>query len=449
MTPRKALQQQQPWRKSIYHCVVLTALAYASCTIPAISLVEAKVQSSLSAASAVRSSLPAALDQNNDDVSSSNKRPISNPSRRSGGLAFVPSFLQKRLSSPGPCSWKKDIDIEWSISTGHAITKIRGGSSDSDSESEDESEQYESDEEESSEEEYESEEYDTDSDSEEEEYDSDEEEEEAVTQSSLKSSLLSKSQDPDSEEVAEYDDMLTPPAMQQFAISVGVMMLSNRIDILNEKAVRIARFAFVAYLVTVQLFLLYVRFRAKGIDDRTPITISNPLASLVQNGAMGGAAANGGGNFVVKALADQVLSTQTTVLEYDLKQAKKMNGGLLFPMVLLYFLHFKMKQVQPLLMQTATGFSNLVYSPLFQVYVLGRNLERPFKPPANPMMEAMQGQQEDGTDEEEVEEEGGDAESDEEEEDDESAEEEDDDEASDQEEGSDDESEYDDSDDEE
>jgi len=70
--------------------------------------------------------------------------------------------------------------------------------------------------------------------------------------------------------------------------------------------------------------------------------------------------------------------------------AKKMNGGLLFPMLFLYFLHFKMKQVQPLLMQTATGFVNLAYSPLFQVYVLGRNLERPFRPPvtANPMMEA-------------------------------------------------------------
>jgi len=45
-------------------------------------------------------------------------------------------------------------------------------------------------------------------------------------------------------------------------------------------------------------------------------------------------------------------------------------------------------------MQTATGFMNLAYSPLFQVYVLGRNLERPFKPPANPMMEALQRQQE-------------------------------------------------------
>jgi hypothetical protein len=78
---------------------------------------------------------------------------------------------------------------------------------------------------------------------------------------------------------------------------------------------------------------------------------------------------------------------------------KKMNSDLLFPMILLYVLHFKMKHVQPLLMQTATGFANLIYSPLFQVYILGRNLERPFKPPvtSNPMMEALKQQALGGT----------------------------------------------------
>ena len=223
--------------------------------------------------------------------------------------------------------------------------------------------------------------------------------------------------------------MLQPPAMQQMMITVGVMLLSNKIDILDVKSVRIARYAFVSYLVVTQFFLGYVYLRAKSINDRTSITISNPLAGLV-NGA--GAGGGGSTNFMVKALTDQVLSTSTTILEYDLKQVKKMNGSLLFPMIMLYFLHFKMKQVQPLLMQTCTGVMNLVYSPLFQVYVLGRSLERPFKAPTNPMMEAMQKQQEelqnaqqgeeeveagevDGSEEESEDEEGEDEESDEEE----------------------------------
>lgn len=74
-------------------------------------------------------------------------------------------------------------------------------------------------------------------------------------------------------------------------------------------------------------------------------------------------------------------------MEYDLSQAKSMNSGLLFPMLMLWFLHFKLGQVQPLFFQTANGVKDFVMSPLFQVYVLGRNLERPFR---NKKMEDLQ-----------------------------------------------------------
>jgi len=296
------------------------------------------------------------------------------------------------------------VDVEWSLATGQIITKIRGGATNDDDDEYDSTTdgEHTTDGESSDEEEYDDEydeEYESDYDDE-----SDEEEEEednivsSLTSSSLKSSLRSKSTSTEEEQIAQYDEVLAPPAMQQLVISLGVMFLSQRIDILDAKTVRIARFAFVAYIVTMQLFLLYVRFRAKAINDRTEITLSNPLASLVQGaagGAMGGAgAAGGGGNFMVKALADQMLSSTTTIYEYDVSQAKKMNSGLLMPMVFLYFLHFRMKQVQPLLMQTATGVMNMVYSPLFQVYVLGRNLERPFKSPGGSMMDALQTEEE-------------------------------------------------------
>jgi len=285
------------------------------------------------------------------------------------------------------------------------MVKIRGGvvEDNTDSDEEDEMEdnaEVEEREEESSDDEYDSEE-------EEEEDDDDEEVVQQVKQTSssiLKSSMLSKSSSQKkSGEIStsiEYDTLLTPPAMQQLFITIGVMLLSNRIDILDAKAVRITRIAFVSYIIVVQMFLLYVRLKAKSMNDRTPVMISSPLVSLLPAAVTGGGGAGGGGNSMVKTLADQVLSTQTTILEYDLKQAKQMNGSLLFPMIFNYFLHFKMKQVQPLIMQTATGMMNLVYSPLFQVYVLGRNLERPFKQPTNPMMDALQQQQQQEQDEE-------------------------------------------------
>jgi hypothetical protein len=73
-------------------------------------------------------------------------------------------------------------------------------------------------------------------------------------------------------------------------------------------------------------------------------------------------------------------------MEYDLAQAKSMNGGLLVTMAFMWFLHFKVGQVQPLYMQTIQGLMNLYYSPLFQVYIMGRNLQRPFK---NPVMSKL------------------------------------------------------------
>jgi hypothetical protein len=272
------------------------------------------------------------------------------------------------------------------------LTKLRGGGGDDATEYDDEAS--------SSEEEEYDDEYDEEYDSEYDSTDDESEEEEednivtSLTSSSLKSSIRSKSSPSSSSttkqqqiQEVQYDEVLSPPSMQQLIISLGVMFLSQRIDILDTRTVRIARMAFVTYIIVMQIFLLYVRVKAKMVNDRTEITLSNPLASLVEGAAASaggggggaGGVGGGGGNFMVKALANQMLSTTTTIYEYDLQQAKKMNSGLLMPMIFLYFLHFKMKQVQPLLMQTATGVMNMVYSPLFQVYVLGRNLERPFK----------------------------------------------------------------------
>jgi len=121
--------------------------------------------------------------------------------------------------------------------------------------------------------------------------------------------------------------------------------------------------------------VLYVRFRAKAINDRTPLQVSNPLSNLVKSQI------DNQDNAMVKNLASSFLSSATTILEYDLKEAKSMQSGLLFGMCFMWFLHFKMQQMQPLMVGTFTGIAQMVYNPLFQVYVFGRNLERPFKNP--------------------------------------------------------------------
>jgi Phosphate transport (Pho88) len=187
--------------------------------------------------------------------------------------------------------------------------------------------------------------------------------------------------------VAKYDEPLVASPLTNLYASLGVMLLARKVDLFHPTVVRIARFAFISYLILLQLFLFYVRIQAKRINDRTPIELKNPLSSMLQS-QLGGS--EDGGNNMMKNLASSFLSSKSTILEYDLKQARGMQSGLIFNMLLMWFLHFKMEQVQPLLIQTANGLITMVYSPLFQVYILGRNLERPFKSPAMKKIEGAQ-----------------------------------------------------------
>jgi Phosphate transport (Pho88) len=178
--------------------------------------------------------------------------------------------------------------------------------------------------------------------------------------------------------VEKYDDPYFASPMSSLYASLGVMLLSRKVDLFHPTMVRIARFVFILYIVLHQCFLFYVRIQAKQNNDRTPIEMKNPFSALLQN-QLGGSTDGLGGNSLVKNLASSLLSSKSTVLDYDLKQARSLQSGLIFNMAFMWFLHFKMEQVQPLLIQSVNGFISLVYNPLFQAYVLGRNLERPFK----------------------------------------------------------------------
>ncbi|CAJ1952414.1 unnamed protein product [Cylindrotheca closterium] len=281
-----------------------------------------------------------------------------------------------------------------------AVEVLRGGASKksieeeeevTDEETDDEGSDIESDveeEEEEEEDEAEEDEYDA------EEYDDeyDEEEEEEEEQASVT--------------VADLGDIVEPyfvPAQLQLYVMLGSMMITRKIDMFNPVVVKVIRFLFIAQLIVQQIFIIYVRIMAKKNNDRTPIQTTNPLSDILQK-QMG----QQGGNDMVKNLASSFLSSETTVREYDMKQASNMQGGIIFNMAFNWFLHFKMQKTQPLLMQIITGTMQLVYHPLFQVYILGRNLERPFKTQmtaAQKMMEAQKEQAEKGeaTEEEEIE----------------------------------------------
>ena len=173
----------------------------------------------------------------------------------------------------------------------------------------------------------------------------------------------------------------------QIYTTLGSLFLSSKVDLFDPKVVKIVRFLFILQTVLQQLFVFYVRIQAKANNDRTPVQVKNPLSGMLESQLKDT-------NDMVKGMASSFLSSSSTVLEYDIKQANSLQGGVVFNLVFMWLLHFKFNQVQPLIMQIVMGIINLIYSPLFQVYVLGRNLERPFKQPPNPMAEAQKRAQE-------------------------------------------------------
>jgi len=192
----------------------------------------------------------------------------------------------------------------------------------------------------------------------EEEYDSEEEDDDVVTDDE---------EDADEEQietkVETFEDPLFPSPVMNLYCTFGVMYLGRKVDLLSPTMVRVARFAFIAVLQS----------KIGGADS----------------------------NQMMKNLASSLLSSKSTVAEYDVKQARAMQQGLLFNLAFMWFLHFKMNQVQPVLVSAISGIINIFYSPLFQAYVLGRNLERPFKS----LVEARAEQANAGVDDEKEEEE--------------------------------------------
>eukprot|EP00531_Pseudo-nitzschia_arenysensis_P012597 CAMPEP_0116132696 /NCGR_PEP_ID=MMETSP0329-20121206/9695_1 /TAXON_ID=697910 /ORGANISM="Pseudo-nitzschia arenysensis, Strain B593" /LENGTH=377 /DNA_ID=CAMNT_0003627247 /DNA_START=113 /DNA_END=1246 /DNA_ORIENTATION=+ len=291
----------------------------------------------------------------------------------------VPAFHNSIDNKPTVSSKVAFVDVA-SLEQQAKLLSVRGGAKDEE-EKEDDDDDDENDEDEAEDAEVEEEEEfdeteDGPSDDDEDEYYDDESEEEE--DSTLATQLKKKSSKNDKSDEATVEPYFISPSLQMYT-TFGTILLSRKIDMFNPTVVRMIRTLFVFYLLVQQAFIFYVRIMAKRNNDRRPVQVQNPLSSMLSSQLEKQQA---GGSDMVKNLASNFLKTDSTVVEYDMGQATNMQGGILFNLVFMWILHFKMSQVQPLLVTSVSGFVQLVYNPLFQVYVLGRNLERPFKSPA-------------------------------------------------------------------
>jgi len=258
---------------------------------------------------------------------------------------------------------RKTLSIE-SLQQNSFLLNYRGGGDEVESDENDSEDQTEVEEED-----IEDSEYDEEESEEDEDYYDDEEED--AEDDAIIAAVMKKS---GSKENKFVDPYFISPSLQIYT-TFGTILLSRKIDSFSPKIVRLIRFLFVLQLVIQQAFIFYVRVMAKRRDDRTPVELKNPLTNMVESQLE----SVGGGNDMVKNLASSFLKKELSVREYDIRQTSVMQGSILFNMLLMWFLHFKMQQVQPLLVSVVNGFLQLAYNPLTQVYIMRRNLERPFK----------------------------------------------------------------------
>jgi hypothetical protein len=104
---------------------------------------------------------------------------------------------------------------------------------------------------------------------------------------------------------------------------------------------------------------------AKRTGDTSTVDSINPAMDILMSQIQ----LDGNAQEMAKRLTSSFLSSQMTAMEYDLKQASDLQGGVVVNMIFMWFLHFRFGKIQPLLMQVLMGFLQVVYSPLFQVYV--------------------------------------------------------------------------------
>lgn len=165
--------------------------------------------------------------------------------------------------------------------------------------------------------------------------------------------------------------------MNPLVSNIGVMLLSNwickKLDMTDPQIINYLRIFYVTFNVLTYLIYNYIKLQIKNKNDLTTIKYQNqksPMQMLLKGGADDG--------------AEPVITT--TVVAYDLEQIETLIKGMYTSWLMMAGMHFYMKYTQPMVMQGISPIKAALEHPLFNAYVLGKEVERPFNqtPAAKP-----------------------------------------------------------------
>ncbi|KAF8623291.1 hypothetical protein AX17_007463 [Amanita inopinata Kibby_2008] len=154
-------------------------------------------------------------------------------------------------------------------------------------------------------------------------------------------------------------------AVQNLAISLGVMQLARRIPFDDPQVLLYVRVAY----ATTQLIILgvyyYISAVIKRQNDQTVLKYVDQPSPMSQE-------------------PGQLVTT--TVRDYDLAEVSKLLRGSYIGLAIMGVMHGYFNYTQPLFIQALMGLKNLYDAKLVAIYVLGKpaegDLKRPFKAPS-------------------------------------------------------------------
>jgi len=157
--------------------------------------------------------------------------------------------------------------------------------------------------------------------------------------------------------------MANEPDWIKTGLTFFALFLLYKVDFTQENNVLLIRILFgFSQLVTFAL-IAYLYFKISPIPEGGPKTVKNaPKASFFET-------------------PDPTNIQYMSVKEYDLSQLKALLSSTAMTIGITAFIHIKFGLVPPLLMQGILAISTLYGNPMFQAYVLGKDLPRPFPEP--------------------------------------------------------------------
>jgi len=156
------------------------------------------------------------------------------------------------------------------------------------------------------------------------------------------------------------------PAIQNLAISLGLMQLSRKIPFDDPEVLTYVRIGYVVSQVLILAVYYYVSMVIKKKNDKTVLKYVEPQGPMSQE-------------------PSQLITT--TVRDYDLSETSKMLRSVYMGIAMMGFLHGYMKFNPPLFMQGVMGLKGLYEAKPVLVHILGRkaegDLKRPWKAAAS------------------------------------------------------------------